>query len=211
MPPAYIGGLCKGNDERMLFRRREQIGFWEKARVMMWPRRSFVRSFQYFTKRILRLTATPHAIAAGVAAGVLASFSPFVGLHFILAFAIAYVAAGNMVAAALGTAAGNPLTFPFIWGVTYELGHVMTTGEHPANSVPVVLIKNLMHLDLVALWTPLLKPMLLGGLVIGIPASILSYILTRWAVASFQHRRRKSLEGKAAHRKKTIAATAIAN
>ena len=34
---------------------------------------------------ILRLRASPHAIAAGVAAGVFASFIPFLGLHIIIA------------------------------------------------------------------------------------------------------------------------------
>ena len=51
----------------MLFRRREPEGVWERFRTALWPRRSFTRSVQYLVKRVLRLTATPHAIAAGVA------------------------------------------------------------------------------------------------------------------------------------------------
>jgi uncharacterized protein (DUF2062 family) len=101
----------------MLFRRRRPEGIFDRMRTAIWPRRSFGRSFQYFIKRVLRLTATPHAIAAGVAAGVFASWTPLLGFHFVLAFALAYVLAGNMVAAALGTAFGNPISFPFIWAL----------------------------------------------------------------------------------------------
>ena len=48
----------------MLFRRRKPDGFLERVRTYLWPRRSFSRSLQYFSKRILRLKATPHAVAA---------------------------------------------------------------------------------------------------------------------------------------------------
>ena len=30
-----------------------------------------------------------------------------------------------MIAGAIGTCVGNPLTFPFIWASTYELGHII--------------------------------------------------------------------------------------
>src|SRR5690606_12123881 len=77
---------------------------------------------RYVAKRVLRLSASPHAIAAGFAAGVFASITPFVGLHFFLAGVIAWVTGGNLVASALGTAFGNPITFPLIWAGTYRLG-----------------------------------------------------------------------------------------
>ena len=77
----------------MLFRRREPEGVWERFRTALWPRRSFTRSVQYLVKRVLRLTATPHAIAAGVAAGVFASWMPFLGFHFVIAAALAFVLA----------------------------------------------------------------------------------------------------------------------
>ncbi len=75
------------------------------------------------TKRILRITASPHAIAAGVAAGVFTSFTPFMGLHFLVAFVLAFVLRGNMIASALGTFFGNPLSFPLIWAATFSTGN----------------------------------------------------------------------------------------
>ncbi|TIN70311.1 MAG: DUF2062 domain-containing protein, partial [Mesorhizobium sp.] len=41
----------------MLFRRRKPDGLYERVRTYLWPRRSFSRSLQYFSKRILRLKA----------------------------------------------------------------------------------------------------------------------------------------------------------
>ena len=54
----------------MLFGRKVPAGLAERVRTSLWPRRSFWRSGKYFAKRALRLSASPHAIASGVAAGV---------------------------------------------------------------------------------------------------------------------------------------------
>lgn len=164
---------------------------------MIWPRMSFSRTLHYIRKRVLRLTATPHAIAAGFAAGVFASFTPFVGLHFVLAFALAYIVAGNMVAAALGTGIGNPLTFPLIWSSTYELGHMLINAERPDAAVPVLLVRHLFHLDFATLWSPLIKPMLVGAIPMGLAVSLLFYGAVRWATAEFQERRRVRLAARA--------------
>ena len=176
----------------MLFRRRQPQSFMDRIRVWLWPRVSFHRSFSYFKKRILRLNATPHAIAAGFAAGVLASFTPFVGFHFLMAFAIAYCIAGNMASAALGTAVGNPLTFPFIWGVSYEIGSWVLRDE-PIGEAPPGLGPALRHGDFSAIWTPVIKPMLVGGLPLGLAAAVIAYGITFVAVRSFQRRRRTRL------------------
>ena len=54
--------------------------------------------------RLSRLGGTPYSIAAGVACGVAVSFTPFVGLHFVLAVATAWLVRGNVLAGMLGTA-----------------------------------------------------------------------------------------------------------
>ena len=73
-------------------------------------------------RRLLRLGSDPHAVAAGFASGAALSCTPLFGLHFLLAFALAWVVRGHMIAAALGTAVGNPLTFPFFVSGAYGLG-----------------------------------------------------------------------------------------
>ncbi|BDA83827.1 membrane protein [Aureimonas sp. SA4125] len=177
----------------MLFRRREKLGLRAKMRAMFWPKRSFARSLRYLQKRVLRLQATPHAIAAGFAAGVFASFTPLIGFHFLLSFAVAYVIAGNMAAAALGCIIGNPLTFPAIWAGTYEVGRYILKAEAIDGTAPVGLGHALTHGDFLAMWEPYLKPMLVGSLPLGLFFGAISYALIYFAAKSFQERRARNL------------------
>lgn len=180
----------------MLFRRRQPISRLTKLRELFWPRRGFIRSFQYLSKRILRLSATPHAIAAGVVAGVVSSWTPFIGLHFLLAFAIAYLIAGNMVAAAIGTAFGNPLTFPLIWASTWEVGHRLIGKGDPV-SESVDLEKKFSVSGIESMWHPILKPMLVGAIPLAAISGVIIYCVIYFAVAKFQARRRERLAERA--------------
>ncbi len=196
----------------MLFRRRTPPGIGEKFRVWIWPRRSWGRSGLYVSKRIFRLTGSPHTIAAGVAAGVFASFTPFMGFHFLVAFALAYVLAGNMIAAALGTFIGNPLTFPFIWASTFSLGRTLL-GETAKVEAPFRQLGKIMKdagqalwafdfggfaIALGEIWQPLLKPMLFGGVPLGACIAIIFYLATRRLAIYFHAIRQKKLMQKAA-------------
>lgn len=172
----------------MLFKRRNPADFKERLRLALWPRRSFQRSARYFAKRVLRLRATPHAIAAGVAAGVFASFFPL-GVHLIVALAISWLIAGNLVAAALGTAFGNPLTIPVMWGATYEVGSMILNGGEAGAIRPSHIGGMIERMGITALWEPLLEPMIIGALPLGLVFAAAAYALTRWAVGTFQHRR----------------------
>lgn len=185
----------------MLFSRKNPETWGEWLRVLLWPRRSWSRSAKYVSKRILRLTASPHAIAAGVAAGVFASFTPFMGFHFIIAFCVAYIIAGNFLAAASGTFFGNPLSFPFIWAATYNLGNFILSGEHThgePDELSDLTDANVMEIGLsgiweavVGIWEPVLKPMLIGSVPLGVVFGIIAYIITRWASIKFDTARKK--------------------
>ncbi|MCK5621488.1 MAG: DUF2062 domain-containing protein, partial [Alphaproteobacteria bacterium] len=105
-----------------MFRRRKQQPVHHKVGNLIWPQIGFRRSMTYVWHRVGRLHGTPHSIAGGFAAGAAVSFTPFVGSHFVLAVLISWLTRGNIVAGLLGTAIGNPWTFPFIWLWIYELG-----------------------------------------------------------------------------------------
>ena len=161
-----------------------------QIRTTFWPRRSFGRSIKYFVKRVLRLTASPHAVAAGVAAGVFASWTPFLGFHFIVAVVLAYLLAGNLVASAIGTGFGNPITFPFIWGGTHKLGKFILGDRFHPSDHKFNLMQQLRHADFDQLWEPLIKPMAIGAIPLGILCALIFYVLTYWGVSVFQNRRR---------------------
>lgn len=188
----------------MLFGRRNPAGWLEKIRIFLWPRRSWVRSFKYVSKRILRLTASPHAISAGVAAGVFASFTPFLGFHFLIAFAVAYVIAGNFLSAAMGTFFGNPLSFPFIWTSTYKVGTLVLSGEGATDGEDK--LSTLADADfwdlgfsglwdlIVGIWHPVIKPMMIGAVPLGVLFGIIAYLVTRWAAVTYREARRRRRE-----------------
>ncbi|MEM9330975.1 MAG: DUF2062 domain-containing protein [Pseudomonadota bacterium] len=190
----------------MLFSRKNPATWGEWLRVMLWPRRSWARSAKYVSKRVLRLTASPHAIAAGVGAGVFASFTPFVGFHFLIAFAVAYVIAGNFLAAASGTFFGNPITFPFIWTSTYQLGTFILSGETPdggANELESLADADWLELgfsgiwdQVVGIWEPVVKPMLIGSVPLGVMFGIVAYLFTRWASVKFNEARKRRRQRK---------------
>lgn len=184
----------------MLFRRRAKVTIGERVRIWLWPRRSFSRSARYFVKRALRLQATPHSIAAGVAIGVFCTFTPFVGLHFIIAAVLAWLSRVNTVAAITGTALGNPITIPFIWGATLQLGNVILRQDLLDDISPETLGKSLIDLQFASLWQPVLKPMLIGSVLLGAVAAVIAYFLVLMAARTFREKRRLRLAERAQNR-----------
>lgn len=184
----------------MLFRRRKPAGLAEKLRGLLWPRKGFLRTFTYFRKRILRLSASPHAIALGVALGVAISWTPFLGFHIVMAMATAYVLGGSVIAATLGTGFGNPVTFPFIWALCWEFGNAMLGGGQAVGGQSVDLLAMLQKLRFSELWTPVIEPMLIGCLPPALISGALVYLLTYYGARSFRARRREQLADRARSR-----------
>ncbi len=170
----------------MLFKRREAETLLNRLRVSLWPRRSWGRSTRYVVHRVRRLSATPHAVALGFAAGVFVSSTPFIGFHMALSAAVAWIVGGSIVAALLGTFVGNPLTYPLFWVSSYEVGSLML-GKGDGD-IELDLSKGIFQTD--QIWS-LLKPMTLGSIPIGIALALLSYVLVKPAVNAYQHRRRE--------------------
>jgi uncharacterized protein len=182
----------------MLFKRRETESFLARMRVHLWPRRSWARSSRYVVYRLRRLSATPHAIALGFAVGVFSAITPFLGTHLIMATAVAWIAGGSIIAALLGTFVGNPLTYPFFWYLTYTVGNFML--GNPGVKKKIDLSNGIFHASLAHLW-PILKPMSLGTIPVGLAAAALSYVVVKPAVEAYQRRRRREFE----HRQRTVA------
>ena len=193
----------------MLFKRRHPEGWSEWLRTLVWPRHSWMRSGQYVMKRALRITATPYAVAMGLAAGAFTSFTPFMGLHFLLAATLAWLLRGNLLASALGTFVGNPVTFPLIWATTLATGRSFLGLD--TESAPIHLgqamsdvMAALWSFDteqaargLAAIWEPVFFPMLVGGLPWGLLCSTIIYFTAYRAALSFREARRTKLMAKA--------------
>jgi uncharacterized protein (DUF2062 family) len=142
---------------------------------------------------MLRLSGTPYAVAMGTAAGAAASCTPFIGFHFLIAFAMAWAARGNLVAAAIGTAVGNPLTFPFLWAGSYEIGQFLL-GRSGAD-VPPGLADDLAGKAWHELW-PMIEPMTVGAVPLGAAIGGIVFALSYKAVAGYQAARRERFAGR---------------
>ena len=193
-----------------MFRRRKPLSILKQMRAVIWPERGFRRLFSYLIQRIIRLPGTPASIASGFASGVAASFTPFLGLHFILAGALALLLRGNVLASAIGTFFGNPWTFILIWLADYEVGlgvihafgygaslHVLSIDELGAIMGNVMrflsFTGNTTWADLSRDIEQVFMPMLIGGTVLGVIAWVSSFVLTLWAVKGWRLHRAKRL------------------
>ena len=92
---------------------------------------AFSRTKKYISLSIKRIKASPQALSLGIATGIAVSFTPFIGLHALLAIFISWIIGGSMAAALIGTLFGNPWTFPFIWYFTFEIGQLINYGFLP--------------------------------------------------------------------------------
>ena len=184
----------------MLFKRREPPSWLERLRIALWPRRSWRRSTQYIFNRISRLRGTPHTIAIGCAVGAFVSCTPYLGFHFIIAGLLAWILGGSIIASALGTFFGNPITFPLIWLSTFKSGCWLLGIKENFEATSLKLgFKKLWEgigsfsLDIFigameTLW-PFLKPMTVGAVPLGLIVGIGCYYFARKMVEAYQMRR----------------------
>lgn len=182
-----------------MFRSSRPKGWGARLRDLVWPRIGFERAWNYRVCRLSRLQLCPHKISLGFAAGAFASFTPFIGLHFLLAAFIALVLRGSLLASAAGTVVGNPLTFPLIWMATFKLGNVLTgwyghATVLNAESLPIATA------DVSgSLWEGLADavwPMLVGAVPLGLVGAVVSYAFCYWSLGKVRRRpsRRSSTE-----------------
>jgi uncharacterized protein (DUF2062 family) len=182
-----------------MFRRRVPLSFAARLRNHLWPTMGPRRAVKYMWYRLRRIPDTPSAIAAGFAGGVAVAISPLIGTHMVLALAFAWLIRANFVAAIVGTWVINPWTAPPVWFATYYLGRLMEglPVRGRANAPPfVAMFKGLteatIRLDfrLFArdVW-PVLKPMLLGSIPIGLASALVIYVVLRPILATLQARR----------------------
>ena len=94
---------------------------------------------------------------------------------------------------AVGTWAGNPISFPFIWLTTFNIGHLILGTEDKAGDLPELSLGLFIDAPISAL-LPVILPMAVGGLVVGTVMAVATYYPSLWAVRFYQKRRRDKLE-----------------
>ena len=108
-----------------MFKAKKKKSIWRKLSNFIYPQIGVKRSIKYTGHRLGRMNSSPYEIACGFAIGAAISFTPFLGLHIIISAIIAFIMRGSIIASAIGTVVGNPLTFPFIWAFVYKTGEMI--------------------------------------------------------------------------------------
>lgn len=178
-----------------MFKRRHPQSFSQRARQFLWPREGWLRATRYMWQRTVRLSGTPHQIALGLSIGAFVSANPILGTHIIWGAIIIYFIGGNFIASILGTWVGNPLSFPFIWLATYNTGHFMLGSTGDSRQLPELSFGLFLDAPLGTL-VPIVGPMMLGWLPVGLVMGICVYYPSYWSIAAYQKQRSKRIERK---------------
>ena len=201
----------------MVFKRRDRRPLWKIVAEFFWPRGGWSRAAQYMRYRLHRLPDSPEKIGRGIFAGVFAAFTPFFGLHFIVAAGIAMILRGNVLAALLATFFSNPLTLVPIGVIAMETGYFLL-GDPPRPEGQIApslgdmfldageaLKDNFLSLftghaadwhDLSVFYDEVFLPYLVGGVIPGMIAGLACYFLSVPVIRAYQKRRAGAIKDK---------------
>ncbi|SFI84210.1 DUF2062 domain-containing protein [Jannaschia pohangensis] len=211
-----------------MFKRRDRLPIWQAILQAVWPKGGWGRAALYVKHRLRRLPDTPRKISRGIFAGVFTTFTPFYGLHFVVAALVAYVMRGNVMAALLGTFFGNPLTYVPIAVVSLNLGHFMLGTEMRGevdeglfgkffragedlfwNSWYALTGQSVDWTATAIFWNDVFLPWLVGGMIPGIFTGIAAYTISLPLIEAYQKRRRGRLKKKLEEIRRKAAARAL--
>ena len=192
----------------MVFKRRKNLSIGRKIREGIFPEKGWSRAAEYMMARIKRLPDSPSNIAFGVAIGVFVSFSPFFGIHVLLAFLIARFLRVNILAAILGTFTGNPVTFPIIAALNFSVGGLFIDVSKEGVreklfleqlvDVSYALSENISKIFLgqdtdfsstIEFFYGIFLPYLVGGLFLGSVAATFSYFIVMPTIVTYRARK----------------------
>src|ERR1035441_4847793 len=88
--------------------------------------------FKHWFLHMVGSDSPPEVVAASFAIGVAISFTPLIGLHWILALLLALILKLNKVDVLLGTLVVNPLTLPAVAAIAIPIGRLLLRGRREA-------------------------------------------------------------------------------
>lgn len=199
----------------MVFRRRDRRSVLRVIADAVYPKGGWRRAFIYVQHRMRRLPDSPERIARGIWAGVFTSFTPFYGLHFVVAAAIATVMRGNILASLMSTFFGNPLTYVPIGLISLETGHWLLGSKLDAearrnfgrnfadawrdlkdNFLAIFTDDTADWHGLSVFYDEVFFPYMVGGLIPGAVAGTVAYILSLPVIRAYKKRRKARIKAK---------------
>ncbi len=172
------------------------------------------RRWRVLVLDLLGREESPERVAAAIGLGVAIGFSPFVGVHFVLALALALLFRLNKLDALLGTLAGNVPTWGVVFPLGFQLGRAIL--RYDRATVPRLNMGPLLHSDFTwifhpvetlhvvfghrALW-PRLLSFVVGTTILAIAIGLVAALLARTILRAY-HRRHPRVAIRAADRRR---------
>ncbi|MFC2173595.1 DUF2062 domain-containing protein [Acidobacteriota bacterium] len=149
--------------------------------------------FRKTYERFLKIRGRPREIALGFALGIFFGMMPMLGVQMVVVFFLASLLKWSKISAAAGVWITNPLTAPFLYGLTYMTGKRLLGLEKTARlpgELNLDTVIKIFHQAPHLLWA-----MTVGGVVIGLPLAVLGYYISFHAVSRYQQSISKKLAG----------------
>ena len=129
-------------------------------------------SLRRFGKQIRTLQGEPHYIALGMAIGVFAALTPTVPFQTVIAVTLALVFKASKPAAVIGSLTANPFTIPLFYMGGYKIGTFLLGGSIP-DGIQYESVR-----ELLALGAGVTMAILTGGVLLGLMAGCITYLIT---------------------------------
>jgi len=158
-----------------------------------------VRLIRYFYLKLVRLKDKPHTVALGLAIGVGVGFTPTIPIQTYIALALAFLFKGSKLAAVMGVWISNPLNMAAFYYMDYKVGKWILGSQEAFRPMDYSIFTLLDEAQ------KAMKVMMVGGVVLGIPAGIITYLIAYQVVNRAKRRRelrtiRNNIE-KSSHRR----------
>jgi uncharacterized protein (DUF2062 family) len=166
------------------------------------------RFFRYYYIRFIRLRGEPDAVARGLAIGVFIGITPTIPLHTILSLLLAMLFKGSKIGALLAaTLVSNPLTIFPLYYLSWRIGNYLTTCNLSWERIKQTLDLLLADVSFMEKLTTIsnlgqeaIIVMVLGGIILALPFSVISYFAGLHFFTALRKRRKlKKLKKAADH------------
>jgi uncharacterized protein len=157
--------------------------------------------FRAAFRRLLAIDDPPERTALAFSIGVFIAFSPFLGLHTIMATAVAFLFRFNKIAIYSGTFINNPfLTLIPIIIASYAVGAFILGRPLRIPDEGLELLENprifsgdYYRLLFVQSWSSIVWPFSVGAMALSVVCSLLAYPLTLRTLRAYQHHKTHKL------------------
>lgn len=155
--------------------RKRNIGDWWTASK---------RWTKYWYLRLMRQKSSPKNLAAAMALGMFIGAMPIIPFQSVVVIALAFVMRVNKLAAWLATCYSNAATMVPFYYFLFLVGHAVVPVEGVTFDP-----NNLEMAQLLASGWKVFTVMFTGGLVFGIPATLITYFASLFIIRRYRQRR----------------------